>query len=136
MINLIIADQSVVISGVRSIFENNDEIKIYSYFEDSTSLMKYLQSNFDLKAILLLDITFQNNSGLSIAKQITSLYKDIKVVFFSQFDDPMTLMFSFRNGAAAFLNKNLSGEELINSLELINKGELNFFYNKTGEFQQ
>jgi DNA-binding NarL/FixJ family response regulator len=80
-------------------------------------------------------VTFNKYTGLSIAKRIAKTHKNVKVVFFSQFDDPMNLMYSIRNGAKAFLNKNLPMHEFTNSIKLVAKGEIDFFYNKNKEFK-
>jgi len=73
--------------------------------------------------IVLCDVRMQGSSGLDVCQQLRARDPDRKVVMLSVYDDEQYLFQAFRVGAAGYLLKSISSEELVRQLELVRGGE-------------
>ncbi len=73
--------------------------------------------------IVLCDVRMQGSSGLDVCQQLRARDPDRKVVMLSVYDDEQYLFQAFRVGAAGYLLKSISSEELVRQLELVRSGE-------------
>lgn len=93
----------------------------------------FREKEFD---IILLDINLKNSSeknGFEILADILSINPDSKVVILSSYDMPIYKKMAFDKGAADFINKSVSMEELVERLKrvLCNKT----YYNKIPDIE-
>ncbi len=73
--------------------------------------------------IVLCDVRMQGSSGLDVCQQLRVRDPDRKVVMLSVYDDEQYLFEAFRVGAAGYLLKSISSEELVRQLEFVHRGE-------------
>ncbi|GJF08252.1 DNA-binding response regulator [Mycolicibacterium cyprinidarum] len=73
--------------------------------------------------VVLCDVRMQGSSGLDVCQQLRARDPDRKVVMLSVYDDEQYLFQAFRVGAAGYLLKSISSEELVRQLELVHSGE-------------
>ncbi len=73
--------------------------------------------------IVLCDVRMQGSSGLDVCQQLRARDPDRKVVMLSVYDDEQYLFQAFRVGAAGYLLKSISSEELVRQLEFVHSGE-------------
>ncbi|MCH9732475.1 MAG: response regulator transcription factor [Actinomycetia bacterium] len=73
--------------------------------------------------IVLCDVRMQGSSGLDVCQQLRARDPDRKVVMLSVYDDEQYLFQAFRVGAAGYLLKSISSEELVRQLEFVHAGE-------------
>ena len=73
--------------------------------------------------IVLCDVRMQGSSGLDVCRQLRARDPDRKVVMLSVYDDEQYLFQAFRVGAAGYLLKSISSEELVRQLEFVHSGE-------------
>ncbi len=73
--------------------------------------------------IVLCDVRMQGSSGLDVCQQLRARDPDRKVVMLSVYDDEQYLFEAFRVGAAGYLLKSISSEELVRQLEFVHRGE-------------
>jgi DNA-binding NarL/FixJ family response regulator len=73
--------------------------------------------------IVLCDVRMQGSSGLDVCQQLRARDPDRKVVMLSVYDDEQYLFQAFRVGAAGYLLKSISSEELVRQLEFVHNGE-------------
>jgi DNA-binding NarL/FixJ family response regulator len=72
--------------------------------------------------IVLCDIRMQGASGLDLCRTLRERHPDCKVVLLSVYDDEQYLFQAMRVGAAGYLLKKISGDELVRQLELAHSG--------------
>ncbi|MGE2730042.1 response regulator [Mycolicibacterium vaccae] len=72
--------------------------------------------------IVLCDVRMQGSSGLDVCRQLRARDPDRKVVMLSVYDDEQYLFQALRVGAAGYLLKSISSEELVRQLELAHGG--------------
>ncbi|MGD9619930.1 MAG: response regulator [Mycolicibacterium sp.] len=73
--------------------------------------------------IVLCDVRMQGASGLDVCQQLRARNPHRKVVMLSVYDDEQYLFEAFRVGAAGYLLKSISSEELVRQLEFVHRGE-------------
>jgi len=73
--------------------------------------------------VVLCDVRLRGSSGLDLCRRLTEQDPGCRVVLLSVYDDEQYLYQALRAGAAGYLLKRISGEELVRSLELVSDGE-------------
>ena len=73
--------------------------------------------------VVLCDVRLRGSSGLDLCKRLTEAEPRRKVVLLSVYDDEQYLYQALRAGAAGYLLKRVTGEELVRQLELVQAGE-------------
>jgi DNA-binding NarL/FixJ family response regulator len=131
MIELIIADDHpVMIEGIRSALKNESNIQIVAVANNGDQLLKAL--TYKSPDIVLMDVSMQDLTGIDLARIIHEKYKDVKILFLTQFDDKWLIKKCLDVGAKGYLIKSISKKELIFSIQKVVDGEMDFFY-KSGK---
>jgi DNA-binding NarL/FixJ family response regulator len=73
--------------------------------------------------VVLSDVRLRGSSGLDLCKRLVEKEPDRRVVLLSVYDDEQYLYQALRAGAAGYLLKRVSGEELVRQLEQVSAGE-------------
>jgi DNA-binding NarL/FixJ family response regulator len=73
--------------------------------------------------VVLCDVRLRGSSGLDLCKRLVEKEPDRRVVLLSVYDDEQYLYQALRAGAAGYLLKRVSGEELVRQLEQVSAGE-------------
>src|SRR6476619_8586694 len=73
--------------------------------------------------IVLCDVRMQGSSGLDLCADLRGREPERKVVMLSVYDDEQYLFQAQRVGAAGYLLKSISSDDLVRQLELVRSGE-------------
>jgi DNA-binding NarL/FixJ family response regulator len=73
--------------------------------------------------IVLCDVRLGGASGLDLCRRLREYRPDRRVVLLSVYDDEQYLFEALRAGAAGYLLKRITGEDLVRHLELVHAGE-------------
>jgi DNA-binding NarL/FixJ family response regulator len=73
--------------------------------------------------IVLCDVRLGGASGLDLCRRLREHRPDRRVVLLSVYDDEQYLFEALRAGAAGYLLKRITGEDLVRHLELVHAGE-------------
>jgi len=73
--------------------------------------------------VVLCDVRLRGSSGLDLCRQLVEVSPGCRVVLLSVYDDEQYLYQALRAGAAGYLLKRVSGEELVRALEQVQLGE-------------
>lgn len=129
MIKLIIADNHpVMIYGIIESLKTEPNVKILDTAITGMELLNKLKKN--APDIVILETNIPDIPGIDLAKTIQTEYKNVKVLFLTQFDDKWLIKRSIEVGAIAYLIKNITKEELIFSINKVAEGDVGFFYKK------
>lgn len=74
--------------------------------------------------IVLCDVRMQGASGLDLCRELRDRDPQRKVVMLSVYDDEQYLFQALRVGAAGYLLKSISSDELVRQLELVHGGQI------------
>ncbi len=121
MLKILIADDHPIVrAGLKQTLSDLEEIHV----EDEASsgaevLEKIRQKKFD---VVLLDISMPGKGGIDTLNQIQSLKKSIPVLILSTHPEDQYALRALRAGAAGYLTKDCSSENLIKAIKKVAGG--------------
>jgi DNA-binding NarL/FixJ family response regulator len=120
-IELLIADDhEVVRAGLRSLLDGS-EIRIVAEATDGKEAVRLAKEH--RPAVALLDVRMPECDGLSSLARIKAELEETHVVMFSAFDNPTYVARAVALGAAGYLLKSASREQIAETIRLAAKGE-------------
>jgi DNA-binding NarL/FixJ family response regulator len=117
---IIVDDHPVVIDGLRFLLQDVDYIEVAACFTTGEPVVAYLQQN-DI-AVVLLDITLPDVSGIELCGRIKKLIKKIKVLGLSNHNEHSIIAQMLKNGANGYLLKNASAAEVLDAINKVLNG--------------
>ncbi len=112
MIEVILADDhEVVRTGIKLLLEADPEISVIAEAADGSEAYSLVAKH--KPRILLLDISMPpGQSGLVACKKIAKDFPNTSVIILTMFAEPEYLLYTLRGGAAGYLLKNSTPEQL------------------------
>lgn len=124
MISVVLIDDQVLIrAGLRALLEHDPEITIVGEAENGRSGVQLVQRI--LPDLVLMDIRMPIMDGLQATRQIVNNPElhATKVVVLTTFDEDEDIQEAIRAGAAGYLLKDISPEELRRAVHVVAAGE-------------
>ena len=120
-IRLIVVDDHVVVRrGLEVLFDSTD-IEIVgeaANCEQAVSLVSLIPAH-----IVLLDVRMPEGNGLDCMGQLLEKKPDLKILFYSAFNNPSFVSRAISAGASGYVLKNAPGSALIDAIQRVAKGE-------------
>ena len=122
MIRVMLADDhEVVRAGFKMILEQDPDLKVVA--EAADGAQAYAIVAREKPDILLMDISMPpGQSGLVACEKITKDFPCTKVIILTVFAEPEYLFYTLRGGAAGYVLKNSSSEELLAAVHAVAEG--------------
>jgi len=121
-INIVVADDHEVVRlGLKCVFEGTD-IHIVAEAADGKTAFQLVKKH--RPNLALLDVRMPENDGLSCLARIKLDLPNVPVIMFSGFDNPTYLARSVALGAAGYLRKDASRDQIINAIRAVASGEM------------
>lgn len=122
MITLAIAeDHQVLIDGIKSIFEYDEDINIIGSVNNGLDLVKLV--SLKQPKIVLTDIRMPKMNGIEATKEIKTKFPHIKVLALTMFDQPEIVDEMLNAGASGYLLKNSGVKIISEAIMAVAKGE-------------
>jgi DNA-binding NarL/FixJ family response regulator len=119
---IILADDHVMMrQGVKSMIDAVPGLAVIGEAGDGLKLLKMLKRT--LSDMVILDISMPGLRGLEAAREIHSLYPGVHVLMLSMHKSEEFLSMALAAGAKGYLLKEDSGDELLQAIDRIRKGE-------------
>ena len=119
---VIIADDHVLFrEGTRNILEHEPDIEVVGEAndgEEAVEVVTRLQPH-----IALVDIAMPKLNGIEATRQIKARCPATAVLILTAYDNDQYILALLEAGAAGYLLKNVSGEELVNAIRALRTGE-------------
>lgn len=119
---LVVDDHSVVRQGIISLLEDEEDIVIAGEAADGDEVAAAIESCSP--DVILLDLTMPRMSGLDVIRLVTAGYPNVRILVFSMHHNPDYILASVQNGAAGYLLKDTSRDEILRAVRSIAQGEL------------
>src|SRR2546430_11803284 len=120
-IDLLIADDhEVVRAGLRTLFEGTD-LRIVAEASGGDAALKLAKKH--KPDLILLDVRMPDGNGLDCLARIKLDLADTPVVMFSSFDNPTYVARAVALGAAGYVSKGCSRNELVNAIRAAAGGD-------------
>lgn len=123
MIRVLVADdQSLIREGLRMMLGLYDNIFLVGEAANGEEALRILeQEEVDL---VLMDIRMPVMDGVEATKRIKEKHPHIKVLILTTFKEDEYIFEGLKNGADAYLLKDISSEELVRAIETVYKGNV------------
>lgn len=121
---LITDDHSVVRKGIRTLLEDEDDMEIVGEAADGDEALALLSDA--QPDVMLLDITMPRLSGIDVLKVVSQEYPTMHTLMFSMHNNPDYILKSVQYGAAGYLLKDTSQDEILRAVRTVIKGDLYF----------
>ena len=119
---IILADDHVMMrEGIKTLIQSVAGLTVIGEAGDGLKLLKLLKKKVPDMAIL--DISMPGLRGIEAAREIRSLYPGVHVLMLSMHKRKEFLSMSLGAGAKGYLLKEDSGEELLQAINQIRKGQ-------------
>jgi two-component system response regulator DegU len=117
----IISPQSLFRQGVRHSLAGMSSIEIISEAEANDEALSAVESS--LPDVVMVDIDSPSDGGLKLARQIRQRLPNIGVIVLTSTPDDDQLFQAIKAQAAAYLSKDITADELVNTVKRAAKGE-------------
>lgn len=125
MTHILIADDHAMFAdGISSILKNERDMQVVGRCLDGPSVLDFLKDN--PVDVLLLDVNLPGMSGIDVCKEVTTNYKETKVIAISMFNEESFVTEILNNGAKGYVLKNTGREELIKAIKTVLTGKSYF----------
>lgn len=120
---VLVDDQPLVRAGLRTLLEHDPDIQVVGEAADGESGVRLVQQT--RPAVVLMDIRMPGLDGLAATRQIVgdARLQETKVVVLTTFDEDEHIHEAIRAGAAGYLLKDISPEELRRAVHVVAGGE-------------
>jgi len=121
-INVLLAEDHVITrQGIRRLIEDEKGVTVIGEASDGEEAV---QMATDLKPdIIIMDIAMPRLNGIEATRQIKLISPRTAVLILSAYDDDEYVFALLKVGAAGYLLKNVSGDELTRAIRAVYKGE-------------
>ena len=118
---MVVDDHAVLREGLRFMLRSEESIEIVSEASDGREALALLEAA--RPDVVLLDMNMPGMGGLETLVQIRESRPDIAVLILSMYDDPEYVDQALRRGAAGYLLKSVSRDELVRAVQAASTGD-------------
>jgi len=116
----IVDDHYMVIEGIRSLLQNEEDIDWLGHATTAASCLAFLKQQ--QPHIILMDINLPDMSGTDLCRTVKRLYPSVFVLGLSTFNQQAVIRNMIESGASGYVLKNADKEELIEAIEMVKYG--------------
>ncbi|MGP4112166.1 response regulator [Streptomyces sp. 4N509B] len=118
---LVADDEPLIVAGVRTVLESAGDIEVVAAAGDGrTALEQALRHRPD---VALVDITMPALDGLAAVEELRRRAPEVRVVVLTAFGTEPNVLRALQGGAAGFVLKNCTPEELIRAVRAAHGGD-------------
>jgi DNA-binding NarL/FixJ family response regulator len=119
---LVVDDHSVVRQGIITLLEDEDDIQIVGEAADGDEVLDRVKE-LD-PDVILLDLTMPRMSGIDVIRQIVPEFPKVRILVFSMHHNPDYILSAVKSGAAGYLLKDTTREEILRAVRSVFRGDL------------
>jgi DNA-binding NarL/FixJ family response regulator len=129
----IVDDHYMVIEGIRSLLQLEKSIEWTGHATNAASCLAFLKNQ--QPDVILMDINLPDKSGIDLCAEVVKLYPSIFIIGLSTFNQQSFIQRMLENGAAGYVLKNASQEELMEGINTVMKGKQYLSHEAAGAIQ-
>ncbi|HMR56972.1 MAG TPA: response regulator transcription factor [Cyclobacteriaceae bacterium] len=120
----IVDDHYLVIEGIRSVLQYEENIDWLGHAMNAASCLDFLKRQ--QPDVILMDVNLPDKSGTELCKEVKKLYPSLYILGLSTFNQQAVVRNMMDNGASGYVLKNATKEELLEAIDLVLGGETYF----------
>jgi two-component system response regulator NreC len=114
-------DHSIVRDGIKLILERDEAIEVVGVATSAEEVLERIDG-FEKADLLLTDIQMPGLDGIQLIERVKELQPDIKVIVLSMHSDVSYVTEAFARGAAGYLLKDCTPDELVFAVKNVHSG--------------
>lgn len=120
----LVDDQALIRRGLRSLLKPEPDLMVMGEAEQGIAALEALNllTIEELPNVILMDIRMPMMDGVAATAEITIRYPSISILILTTFDDTEYVSRALQAGASGYLLKDTPAEELVQAIQLVNKG--------------
>jgi NarL family two-component system response regulator LiaR len=131
---LIVDDHQVVRQGLRTFLELLDDISVVGEAEDGKQAVD--QALMLKPDVVLMDLVMPHMDGITAMQQVLGLGLSTKVIALTSFTEDDKVFPAIQAGAASYLLKNVSPDDLAEAIRAVHRGEVRLHPDITRKLMQ
>lgn len=116
----IVDDHPLVSEGLKNIFVKEQDIEVLGSAVNGREALSFLEKQ--KTDIVFVDINLPDISGIELCKKIRQAHPSTKCIALSTFSESSYISRMIENGAAGYLLKNSSKEEILDAIRQVRQG--------------
>lgn len=121
-IRVIIADDHALFrEGTKKLIEQEEDIEVVGEASDGEEAVELITKLHP--RVALMDIAMPKVNGIEATQQVKKVHPATAVLILTAYDNDQYIMALLEAGAAGYLLKNVSGQELVNAIRAVYAGE-------------
>lgn len=116
----IVDDHYMVIEGIHSLLQNEKDIEWMGHATNAGSCMAFLQQQ--TPDVILMDISLPDKSGIDLCREVKEKFPGIYILGLSTFNQQSFIEKMMSSGAAGYVLKNATQEELTEGIRTVMTG--------------
>lgn len=122
MIRVLLAEDHVMVrAGLQALLERAKDIKVVGEASNGQEAIELAVAH--QPDVLILDIMMPRLNGIQAAEHIRNLKLGVKILFVSMYSDTGLVRQALQTGAKGYILKTSAGEELLQAIRTVAKGE-------------
>ena len=121
---LLVDDHRFIRHCIRGQLEKREDIEIMGEAEDGRIAVEIVRKL--LPDVVIMDVCMPNLNGIESTRHIRSEFKHVKIVALSSYCDTVYVSGMLKAGASAYMLKDCTSEELVESIRAVDRGETYF----------
>jgi DNA-binding NarL/FixJ family response regulator len=117
---MLVDDHDIVRDGIRALLERSDDIVVCA--EAGTMRQAVTRADRSLPDVIIMDVRLPDGSGVEATREIRTAHPDVRVLMLTSFADDQALFASILAGAAGYVLKQISAEELMRAVRTVAGG--------------
>ena len=118
---LLVDDHEVVRLGLRALLERHPNFEVVAEAGTAREALECVQEH--APDVVIMDIRLPGTSGIDACQEITQRFPDTKVIMLTSYAEDEMLFSAIRAGAAAYVLKQIDGQDLVRAIEAVGRGE-------------
>ncbi len=119
---MIVDDHPVFREGLRQCLEARKTIRVLATAGSAEELWRAIRTH-GRPQLVLMDVELQGESGIELTRAVHEKHADVRVVMLTAFSDSERVFSALKAGAAGYLLKNVSPDEIRTTVERAAAGE-------------
>ena len=129
-IKIVLVDDEVLFrKGISFLLQREDNIEVLFEASNGEELISNLNNSENKPDIIIMDLKMPVLNGVEATKVIRKYFPEIKIIALTSYDTKSFVINMIQVGAVAYLVKNTTPKDLINTINEVSKK--GFFYNET-----
>ncbi|MFM8847794.1 MAG: response regulator transcription factor, partial [Actinomycetota bacterium] len=114
-------DHEVVRQGVRALLESTGEIEVVGEAGLAEDAVRRIRATHPRVAIL--DVRLPDGNGVEVCREVRSEFPDVFCLMLTSYSDDEALFEAIMAGASGYVLKQIRGNELIQAVQRVSRGE-------------